>query len=122
MKHKRTPSVLGRNIRYYRRLAGLSQFRLALRGGLPQQYISRLENGWQKDCSFSLGVAIAQAIGVPPEDLLREREDENFDPIAFSAEPVLRGRPKNRDRAEAEDLVAGAIGDVPGYVSERQGL
>jgi transcriptional regulator with XRE-family HTH domain len=63
-------SDIGKNIRYYRKLRGISQYKLARMADIPQQYIARIENGWQQDFTLRTGVAIAQALGVPCEALV----------------------------------------------------
>jgi transcriptional regulator with XRE-family HTH domain len=64
------PQALGvKRLRALRQAAGLTQVQLAEMAGLTQSFISRLEQG-KTDVSVSHMVAIANAVGVRPSDLL----------------------------------------------------
>ncbi|WP_432124083.1 helix-turn-helix domain-containing protein [Streptomyces sp. C10-9-1] len=63
--------ALGQRIAEYRRAAGLSQDQLASRVGVERRSIQRYEHG-ERDIKFTDLVLIADALGVPLADLVRE--------------------------------------------------
>lgn len=67
---RRNPKeVVGHNIRRIRTEAGLSQEELAYRAKLHRTYISSIERG-ERNVSVENIFAIAEALKVPPGDLL----------------------------------------------------
>jgi transcriptional regulator with XRE-family HTH domain len=67
---RRNPKeVVGLNIRRIRTQAGLSQEELAYRAKLHRTYISSIERG-ERNVSVENIFAIAEALKVPPGDLL----------------------------------------------------
>jgi transcriptional regulator with XRE-family HTH domain len=62
--------ILGHNVRRIRTEAGLSQEELADRAELHRTYISSLERG-ERNFSVENIFAIADALKVPPGDLLK---------------------------------------------------
>jgi transcriptional regulator with XRE-family HTH domain len=67
---RRNPKeVVGHNIRRIRTQAGLSQEELAYRAKLHRTYISSIERG-ERNVSVENIFAIAEALKVPPGDLL----------------------------------------------------
>ena len=64
--------VVARNLRRARRAVGLSQEALAEKAKVDRSYVSRVETG-----KVSIGLdtlaALAQAVGVAPSELLRDR-------------------------------------------------
>jgi len=61
--------IVGHNIRRIRTQAGLSQEELAYRAKLHRTYISSIERG-ERNVSIENIFAIAEALKVPPGDLL----------------------------------------------------
>jgi transcriptional regulator with XRE-family HTH domain len=69
---RRNPALLkrfGRALRAARDEAGLTQEELAHRAGLAVSYVSLMENG-HKGPSLEVPVAIAEAVGQDPAELL----------------------------------------------------
>lgn len=62
--------ILGYNVRRIRHEAGISQEELADRAKLHRTYISSLERG-ERNVSVENIFAIAEALNVPPGDLLK---------------------------------------------------
>lgn len=62
---------LGKRVRHFRTIAGLSQEELAFRAGMKRSYLSDLERGTRNPTVQALG-RIAAALGVPPARLLEE--------------------------------------------------
>lgn len=60
---------LGRNVRTYRKLAGLSQEKLAELANLHRNYIGEVERG-EKTISIDALTRIAKAVGVKLTDLV----------------------------------------------------
>lgn len=69
------PCVIGRKVKYYRYLNKMSQHTLSQLAGIPQGYISRLENGHTQNIYLTHGYALAKGLGVTVEDLMTEDED-----------------------------------------------
>ena len=68
---RRNPKeIFGHNVRRIRGEAGLSQEELAYRAKLHRTYISSIERG-QRNVSVENIFAIADALKVPPGDLLK---------------------------------------------------
>jgi transcriptional regulator with XRE-family HTH domain len=61
--------IFGHNVRRIRTQAGLSQEELAYRAKLHRTYISSVERG-ERNVSLENILAIAEALKVPPGDLL----------------------------------------------------
>ena len=61
--------ILGENLRRIRHETGISQEELADRANLHRTYISSIERG-ERNVSIENIFAIAQALNVPPADLL----------------------------------------------------
>lgn len=57
--------TLGERLKKAREHAGLTQKQLEEKSGVPQQMISKIENGYQKRCSYI--VELADACGVRPQ-------------------------------------------------------
>jgi len=66
-KHRRN---LGQKIRFYRRLTGFTQEKLAEKAALAPTYISDVERG-RENISVDAVDRIAKALGVAIEDLFR---------------------------------------------------
>lgn len=64
-------SVFGRNMRRYRKKAGLSQEAVAVRMGVDRAHVSSMERGQQNVTLLTLWHA-SQALGVTPPDLLTD--------------------------------------------------
>ena len=62
---------MGAYIRNRRRSLGLSQAQLAVRAGISEAEISRLEAGHRRP-NFETGIRLAQALGLSAEDLYRQ--------------------------------------------------
>lgn len=66
--------MIGTNIAYYRRLAGLTQAQLAERVGVTRVHVSAIESpNTATACSIELLFRIAAALQVPPYKLLKSR-------------------------------------------------
>ena len=65
---------LGRNVAVMRTERGWSQSELARRSGVSQSFISQLELGTRTQAQASVLVALAKALGVTVDELLREEE------------------------------------------------
>jgi transcriptional regulator with XRE-family HTH domain len=65
------PSVLGRNLARLRDARGWSQSALARRSGVSQSFISNLEGGRSTESLVGTVQALALALGVTVDDLLR---------------------------------------------------
>lgn len=65
-------TLLGLNVRDVRRQQRLSQEELAHRADMDRSYISDLERGTRNPSVKAVG-RIAEALGVPPDELLRPR-------------------------------------------------
>ena len=63
--------LLGDNVRYQRKLKGMTQERLALEAGMERSYVSDLERGRRNPSVRALG-RLAEALGVRPHALLNE--------------------------------------------------
>ena len=62
---------LGENIRRLREARGLSQNALAAAAGLDQGHLSTIEGGKRANPTAAVLVALARALGVTVDDLLR---------------------------------------------------
>ena len=67
--------ILGKNVRDRRLAVGLSQEELSERSGLHRTYISSLEHG-DRNVGVENIFALALALGVDPESLLRASINE----------------------------------------------
>ena len=65
--------LLGRNVRAARLARGLSQEQLAFEAEMKRSYLSDLERGTRNPSVRALG-RLAQALGVEPPELLRDRD------------------------------------------------
>lgn len=61
--------LLGRNVRHYRKLRGLTQEQLALEVEMERSYVSDLERGTRNPSVRALG-RLAEALGIEPSQLL----------------------------------------------------
>ena len=67
-----TYASLGLNIAFYRKRAGLTQEQLADRAGISRAYLSIIEApNTIRPCSLEILFSIADALNVPPWDLMR---------------------------------------------------
>jgi len=71
-------AILAANVRRIRAATGLSQEGLADRSGLHRTYISSLERG-QRNVSVQNIFLLADALGVPPAELLSAPPSDNPD-------------------------------------------
>jgi transcriptional regulator with XRE-family HTH domain len=65
--------LLGRNVRRYRKLKGMTQEQLALEAGMERSYVSDLERGERNPSVRALG-RLASALSVEPMVLLDPSE------------------------------------------------
>ena len=68
------PGVLGRNVARLRAARGWSQSELARRSGASQNFISALEGGARQSARVETVQALARALGVTVDELVREPE------------------------------------------------
>ena len=66
------PSALGRNLKRLREAAGLSQNALAKRSGVSQGFVNNLEVGQRVRATTDTALALARALGVTVDELLRD--------------------------------------------------
>lgn len=76
MNDKNFKKMFGARVRYLRKLAGISQEKLAERAGLSTKTISYIENG-KNTISFNKLSLIAEALGVPVYKLFVFADSEN---------------------------------------------
>jgi transcriptional regulator with XRE-family HTH domain len=67
--------LLGRNVRRYRKLKGMTQEQLALEAGMERSYVSDLERGGRNPSVRALG-RLAEALSVEPMVLLDRSSPE----------------------------------------------
>ena len=72
MTEKRSPAAFGRRVKELREARGLSQQALAMAAGLSISVVAQLEQGLRADPRLSTAVALASALGVSMDELLRE--------------------------------------------------
>jgi transcriptional regulator with XRE-family HTH domain len=70
--------VLGDNVRRLRKAKGFSQEKLAQQAGLTVRHVGRVERG-EGGTSLRMVVAIAEALGVTPPELLQPAESPDRD-------------------------------------------
>lgn len=66
------PSILGRNLRRLREARGLSQNGLARASGVSQGFLHDLESGRRARATTDTAQALARALDVTVDELLRE--------------------------------------------------
>lgn len=66
------PSALGRNLKRLRVARGLSQNALAKLSGVSQGFVNNLETGQRVRATTDTAMALARALGVTVDELLRE--------------------------------------------------
>lgn len=69
MDHGIASPPLGRRLRSYRRICGLTASELAAKSGVSENAIRKIESGHSKQPSFATGVRIAEALGISPRTL-----------------------------------------------------
>lgn len=67
--------LLGENVRYYRKLKGMTQEQLAADAGMERSYVSDLERGTRSPSVMALGRLVA-ALDLVPSKLLEEVPQE----------------------------------------------
>lgn len=67
--------IIGANIVYLRLVKNIGQEELAASAGVSQAYISKIERGKVASYSLSTLFTIADALGVEPAILLKERSE-----------------------------------------------
>ncbi len=80
--------LLGRLLRDARRRAGVSQRQLAIRTGIAQPSLSRIENG-RESPSFERFAACMEALGFEPSVELHELAGSRADPVHLAAETQM---------------------------------
>ena len=83
---------LGRAVRKLRIAAELSQERLARMADLTMSVVAKLEQGHTDEVKLSSAIALAKALGVSLDDLVREAERAAAEDV--EEEPRKSGRPK----------------------------
>lgn len=66
--------LLGRNVRRYRKLKGMTQEQFALEADMERSYVSDLERGERNPSVRALG-RLADALSVHPAELLQASEE-----------------------------------------------
>lgn len=64
--------LLGANVRYYRKLKGMTQEQLAVAAGMERSYVSDLERGTRNPSVAALG-RMADALNIEPHRLLMKQ-------------------------------------------------
>jgi transcriptional regulator with XRE-family HTH domain len=72
MTEKRLPTTFARRVKQMREARGLSQQALAVAAGLSISVVTQLEQGFKADPRLSTAAALAEALGVTVDELLRE--------------------------------------------------
>lgn len=67
-----SPGPLGQNVKRLRESKGISQVALAVAAGVSQPFLSQLESGARADANAMVAQALARALGVTVDELLRE--------------------------------------------------
>lgn len=70
--------LLGENVREARKRRHMSQEALALEADMKRSYLSELERGKRNPTVRALG-RLAEALGIDPSDLLRQKADGDND-------------------------------------------
>jgi transcriptional regulator with XRE-family HTH domain len=70
--------LLGENVREARKRRHMSQEVLALDADMKRSYLSELERGKRNPSVRALG-RLAEALGIDPSDLLRQKTDSDHD-------------------------------------------
>jgi len=70
------PGALGLNVKRLREAKGLSQNALAKVSGVSQAFISDVERGHRQAAMSTILAALARALGVTVDELLRENGEE----------------------------------------------
>ena len=65
-------TTLGKRLKAFRELAGLSQRALAEKAGVRRAMITMLENGTQTDTTAQSALALATALGITVDMLMRD--------------------------------------------------
>lgn len=68
-------AVVGRNVKRYRELKGVSQEELAFQSDLHRTYVSGVERG-VRNPTVAIVARLADALGVKPAKLLEYQEDQ----------------------------------------------
>lgn len=85
--------VVGKRLRNYRKLLGLSQEKLAEKAGVHQTYIGQLERG-EKNATIESIEAVADALGVPLETLFEKMsQGEVISDFPSQAYELIQGCP-----------------------------
>lgn len=66
------PQILGRNVRHWRKLRGMSQEELALEADMKRSYVSDIERG-TRNPSIKAVARLAMVLKVEPDILLRTK-------------------------------------------------
>lgn len=69
--------LLGRNVRRYRKLKGMTQEQLALEAGMERSYVSDLERG-QRNPSIRALARLAEALSIQPMRLLEPADESSI--------------------------------------------
>ena len=93
------PGPIGRNVKALRERQGWSQNELARRTDVSQAFLSRLEAGAYREVGSLALLALARALGVTVDELLREEPQDA--PGAPQAAGAATGGRGGRGAAEA---------------------
>ena len=95
-------SKVGDFIRERRLAKGLSKRQLAEKAGISHSEVHRIENGERQNPSVPMLVALANALGIPPDDILvlsgYKTDDDNI-PMIERVFPDLK-TPKQQETAQ----------------------
>lgn len=109
---KKLAKALSQRIKTLREAAGLSQQEVAMRGDLSLSLVAKLEQGKKADPRASTLLALAQALGVRPgqllDDLLPSADEDAFVAAAevIALRPVFpeaNGKPVDAEVEPAKD-------------------
>ncbi len=82
------PELFGRNVKKYRKMAGLTQEQLSERLGVSQKHLSIIETGTQFASAGLIG-RISEELKVSPGDLFGGSSEEILHEIVKSREMIL---------------------------------
>lgn len=72
-------SILGNNIKYFRKIRGLSAYRLAKESNVGGSTISQIENGQRQTLNSDTLVKIAEVLNISVNDLLNINDNTEYE-------------------------------------------
>lgn len=101
-------NIVGENIRFFRKKAGLTQEALALRCDLSQGYINQLESGARRYTQKSLE-QIVTALNTTVEEMFKDQKSVDM--------PVVAHRKNSYGKREVEyDEILNLLKELPAHI------